>query len=315
MTFRSRFTLTSLALALAAPAAFAQEEALQDLPTIGKPVPDGINFQPAVTELARDITWLDNMLLVIITAITLFVVALLAIVIVKYNSKANTEPARFTHNSTVEVAWTIIPILILITIGSFSLPILFKQLEVPEADLTIKATGAQWYWEYEYPDVIVDEESGDVLTFSAYMLGLGGTSLDSVIRTDSDGTEVTPRSELAEYGYSADEWKLATDNAVVVPVNKVVRLQVTAADVIHAWKIPSFGVHMDGIPGRLNETWFKAEEVGVYFGQCSELCGLNHAYMPITVKVVTEEQFAAWVEASGGAVASVERGTVFAAAE
>ncbi len=299
MTFWSRFTLTSLAFTLMAPFAFAQEEGLQNLPVIGKPVPDGINFQPAVTELARDIHWLDNMLLVIITAITLFVTALLAIVVVKYNKKANTEPARFTHNSTIEVAWTVVPILILITIGSFSLPILFKQLEVPEADITIKATGYQWYWGYEYPEEGVE--------FEAYMLGLNAAVMNDEVR-----------AELAEYGYAEDEWKLATDRAVVVPVNKVVRMQVTAGDVIHAWKIPAFGVHMDGIPGRLNETWFKAEEVGVYFGQCSELCGINHAYMPITVKVVTDEQYAAWVEASGGTVASLESqddGVAVAAAE
>ena len=262
---------------------FAQEN-FEGLETIGKPVPGGVNFQPAVTELARDIHWLDNFLLVIITFITLFVTALLAIVVVRYNRKANPEPARFTHNSTIEVAWTVVPIVVLVVIGSFSLPILFKQLEIPQADLTIKTIGNKWYWDYEYPD--------NDIAFSSYMLGLGHAEMNDEVR-----------AELAEYGYAEDEWKLATDTAVVVPVGRVVRLQVTAGDVIHSWKIPAFGVHMDAVPGRLNETWFQVDEPGVYFGQCSELCGLNHAYMPITVKAVSDEQYAAWVESQGGVMA------------
>ncbi len=270
---------------LSAPfAARAQEAEGDALPVIGTPVPNGINFQPAATELARDIHWLDGMLLVIITAIVLFVLGLLVYAIVKFNAKANPVPATFTHNSRVEIAWTVIPIVILIMIGSFSLPVLFKQLEIPEADLTIKTTGYQWYWGYEYPD--------EGLAFDSYMLGLYKAEMDDEVR-----------AELAEYGYDESAWKLATDTAMVVPVNKVVRLQVTAGDVIHSWKIPAFGVHMDGIPGRLNETWFKAEQEGIFFGQCSELCGINHAYMPITVKVVSEEAYVQWVESQGGTVA------------
>nr|WP_246237347.1 cytochrome c oxidase subunit II [Halovulum dunhuangense] len=257
------------------------QENIEGLESIGKPVPGGIGFQPAATELARDIHWLDSFLFVIITVIVLFVTALLAVVVVRYNRKSNPTPARFTHNSAIEVTWTLVPILILIVIGSFSLPILFKQLEVPEADVTIKTTGFQWAWSYEYPD--------NDIRFDSYMLGLGKAEMDDEVR-----------AELAEFGYSEDEWKLATDTAMVVPVNRVVRLQVTASDVIHSWKIPAFGVHMDGIPGRLNETWFMAEQVGTYFGQCSELCGINHSYMPITVKVVTDEQYAEWVQSQGG---------------
>lgn len=285
MTFRSIAATLGVIFAgvLSAPLAGAQEnhENFEGLETIGKPVPGGVNFQPAVTELAQDILWLDNMLLVIITAITLFVTALLAWVVIRYNEKSNPEPARFTHNSVVEVTWTVVPIIILIVIGSFSLPILFKQLEIPEADLTIKVTGNKWNWDYEYPDNEID--------FSSYMLAKGHAEMNDEVR-----------AELAEYGYSEDEWKLATDTAVVVPVGRVVRLQVTASDVIHAWKIPAFGVHMDAVPGRLNETWFQVDEPGVYFGQCSELCGLEHAYMPITVKAVSDEQYASWVEAQGG---------------
>ncbi|MEM7614896.1 MAG: cytochrome c oxidase subunit II, partial [Pseudomonadota bacterium] len=257
------------------------QENFEGLETIGKPVPSGINFQPAVTTLAEDILWLDNFLLVIITVITLFVTALLAWVVIRYNKKSNPEPARFTHNSAIEVTWTVVPILILIVIGSFSLPILFKQLEIPEADVTIKTTGFQWAWSYEYPD--------NGVSFDSYMLGLGHAEMNDEVR-----------AELAEYGYAEDEWKLATDTAVVVPVGRVVRLQVTASDVIHAWKIPAFGVHMDAVPGRLNETWFQVDEPGIYFGQCSELCGINHAYMPITVKAVSDEQYAQWIQSQGG---------------
>ena len=251
------------AAALFAAPAFAQD----NLETIGKPVQGEMGFQPAATELARDIFWLDNLLLVIITLISLFVVALLAYVIVRYNKKANPNPASFTHNTPIEIAWTLIPIVILVGIGAASLPILFKQQEIPEADITIKATGYQWFWGYEY----VDHEFG----FESFMLA---------------------KEELADNGYAEDEYLLATDTAMVVPVNKTIVVQVTGADVIHAWTIPAFGVKQDAVPGRLAELWFKAEKEGIYFGQCSELCGKDHAYMPITVKVVSEEAYQAWLD-------------------
>lgn len=247
---------------LAVPA--SAQEALQ---IIGAPKPGGIGFQPAATELARDLQWLDGMILVIITAITIFVCALLAIVILRYNRKANPVPGTFTHNSPIEIAWTIVPIVILVFIGAFSLPVLFKQQEIPVGDINIKVTGYQWYWGYEY----TDHEFG----FESFMLS---------------------RDQLEEYGYSQDEYLLATDSAVVVPVGKTVVMQVTAADVIHSWTIPAFGVKQDGIPGRLAQLWFSAEKEGIYFGQCSELCGKDHAYMPITVKVVSEEAYEAWLD-------------------
>ena len=256
--------LAALATVAAIPAA-----AQDDLEIIGVPTPDAIGFQPAATELARDVQWLDNMLLIIITAITLFVVLLLAICILRYNRRANPTPAKFTHNSPVEVAWTVIPIVILVFIGAFSLPVLFKQQEIPEGEINIKVTGYQWYWGYEY----VDEGFG----FESFLL---------------------PKEELEENGYQPDEYLLATDTKVVVPVNKVVVMQVTAADVIHSWTIPSFGVKQDGVPGRLAELWFKADREGVYFGQCSELCGKDHAYMPITVEVVSQEKYDAWLAAA-----------------
>ena len=241
----------------------------KDLPVIGKPIPNGINFQPPVTELARDIQWLDNVLLVIITLISIFVSALLVWVFIRYNRKANPTPSSTTHNTPIEILWTIVPVFILIGIGIISLPILLKQLRIPESDVVIKATGAQWYWSYDYPQ--------------------HDFSFDSVM---------LEKEELEKFGYSQDEYLLATDNPVVVPVNKNITVQVTASDVIHAWKIMSFGVHQDGVPGRLAELWFKPEKEGVYFGQCSELCGLNHSYMPIVVKVVSEEEYEAWLERS-----------------
>ncbi len=266
----------SLAAISAAGAATAQD-ALGDLEIVGAPVSGGTGFQPSATELARDVVWLDTMLLVIITAITLVVLGLLAYVILRYNERANKTPATFTHNSPLEIAWTVVPIVILVFIGAFSLPVLFKQQEIPEADLTIKVTGYQWYWGYEYVD--------DDVRFDSFMIGYGEGNLNDDIE-----------AQLVEAGYTANEFRLATDTAVVVPVGATVVMQVTGADVIHSWTIPAFGVKQDGVPGRLAELWFAAEREGIYFGQCSELCGKDHAYMPITVKVVSQEAYDTWLE-------------------
>ena len=242
------------------------QDGVTGLERVGKAHEGAMGFQPAATELARDQQWLDGMLLYIIAAITIFVVALLLISIFRFNRRMNPTPARFTHNTPLEIGWTLVPVLILVVIGSFSLPILFKQQEIPTADITIKATGFQWYWGYEYPD--------EELAFDSLML---------------------QREELAEYGYAEDEYLLAVDNAMVVPVNKTIVVQVTGADVIHSWTVPAFAVKQDAVPGRVAELWFKAEREGIYFGQCSELCGKDHAYMPITVKVVSEAEYAAWL--------------------
>lgn len=246
------------------------------LEIIGIPIDRGLGFQPAVTELARDLQWLDAMILYIITAIVVFVTALMGYVIIRYNRRANPNPASFTHNSPVEIAWTVIPVLILTVIGVYSLPVLFKQQEIPEADLTIKVTGNQWYWGYEY----VDHGFG----FDSFMIGDGKVLNDEV------------EAELVAAGYTRDEFLLATDTAVVVPVGQIVVMQMTGADVIHSWTIPAFGVKQDAVPGRLAQLWFKAEKEGVYFGQCSELCGKDHAYMPITVKVVSQEAYEEWLK-------------------
>ena len=261
-------SLLTAALVTLAGVAQAQEN-FQGLESIGKPEPKGMGFQFPATELMRDLVWLDNFLLVIITVISVFVTCLLAYAAFKFHRSRNDTPGTFTHHSVLEVAWTVVPVGILVVIGAFSLPILFKQQEIPEADITIKVTGYQWYWGYEY----VDHDFG----FDSVML---------------------QKDELADYGYAPDEYLLATDTAVVVPVGATVVMQLTGADVIHSWTIPAFGVKQDAVPGRLAELWFAAEKEGVYFGQCSELCGQAHAYMPITVKVVSQEQYDTWLSST-----------------
>ena len=258
--------------------AMAQTAGMRDgLEIIGAPTPGGTGFQPGVTELARDIHALDTFLIVIMAAIVLFVTALLVWAVVRHNRKANPEPANFTHNTKIEITWTVVPLLILVVIGAFSLPVLFKQQTIPEADVVIKTTGYQWYWGYEYP------EHG--ISYESFML---------------------QENELAEYGYSQDEFRLATDTAMVVPTGQTIVVQVTAADVIHSWTVPAFGVKQDGVPGRLAELWFEIDpgQEGVYFGQCSELCGVSHAFMPITVFAVTPEEYEAWLNGEAQEFAS-----------
>ena len=230
---------------------------------MGQPSPWQIGFQQSATPIMETITWFHDFLLYIITAITLFVLALLLIVIFKFNSRANPVPSRTTHNTMIEVAWTVIPVIILVVIAVPSFRLLFAQLTIPPADLTIKATGKQWFWTYDYPD--------------------NGFAFDSLMVPDKDLKPGQPRL-------------LTVDNEIVVPVNKVVRVQVIGADVIHAFAVPSFGIKIDAVPGRLNETWFKATHEGVFHGQCSELCGKDHAFMPITVRVVNDREYAAWLD-------------------
>ena len=266
------------ATALSALPAMAQE-------SIGKPTPGAIGFQPAVTNQAAEIASFDAFLHWVSAAIVVFVSVLLLICIFKFSAKKNPTPARFTHNAALEVAWTGIPTVILIIIGIWSLPILYNQMTIPKSDVVIKATGNQWYWSYSYPDEEIE--------------------FDSIMLT---------KDELEEYGYAQDEFLLATDTAVVVPVNSNVHVLVTGGDVIHAWTIPAFGVKMDAMPGRLNEIWFNANTVGTYFGQCSELCGKDHAYMPIVVKVLEQADYDAWLEetkiAQGVLPASVQTAAV-----
>jgi cytochrome c oxidase subunit II len=275
MRFLTRIT-GALAAAMVAAGAGSAQTLPENLPVIGAPHHNGISFQPAATEIAADLQWLDGFILVIITAICIFVMVLLGAVILRFNRRANPTPATFTHNSPLEVAWTVVPLVILIFIGAFSLPVLFKQQIIPEGDLTVKITGHQWYWNYEYP--------GEGIVFDSFML---------------------TREQLAEYGYADEYHLLATDTAMVVPTGQSIVVQITAADVIHSWAMPSFGVKQDGVPGRLAEAWFTVEPgmEGVYFGQCSELCGKDHAYMPITVIAVTPEDYAIWLEGAREAFA------------
>ncbi|MFB2533398.1 cytochrome c oxidase subunit II [Paracoccus sp. p4-l81] len=243
-----------------------QMQATQGLEVVGRPHDRGMGFQPPGSNLAVDQQWLDHLLLYIIAAVVILVVALLAIVILRFNRRASPQPARFTHNTPLEIGWTLVPVLILVVVGSFSLPILFRQQEIPAGDVHIKVTGFQWYWGYEYED--------EGIAFDAFML---------------------PRDQLAANGYADDEYLLATDNAVVVPVGKDIVMHVTGSEVIHSWTIPAFAVKQDAVPGRTAQLWFRPEREGVYFGQCSELCGKDHAYMPIVVKVVSEQAYQAWL--------------------
>ena len=222
-----------------------------------------LGFQEAASSTMRDIVnFHDKILLPIIIAISVFVLFLMVYACIRFRASRNPNPSKTTHNVAVEVLWTLIPCLILIVMAVPSFKILYKQDTIPKADVTVKAIGYQWYWGYEYPD--------ENIIFDSYMI------------ETKDLKENQPRL-------------LAVDNEVVVPVNKVVKVLITANDVLHAWALPSFGVKRDAVPGRINETWFKAEKVGTYYGQCSELCGIKHAFMPITVRVVSEEDYAEWL--------------------
>jgi cytochrome c oxidase subunit II len=231
---------------------------------LGHPLPWQMGFQDAGSPVMENIIWFHNLLLVIITLITVTVLALLLWVTMRFNERVHPTPSRTTHRTSLEVAWTVIPIAILVFIAVPSFRLLFLEQNIPPADVTVKATGKQWYWSYGYPDQ-------------------GKFEFDSLMVQDKDLKPDQPRL-------------LSVDNEMVVPIDKVVRVQVTGSEVIHSFAVPSFGIKIDAVPGRLNETWFKATKEGVYYGQCSELCGKNHAFMPIAVRVVSESEFNKWVE-------------------
>jgi cytochrome c oxidase subunit 2 len=250
------FVVTSLAVIGGSGLALAQT---------GQPHPWQFGLQGAASPVMEDIIWFHDFLLYLISAITLFVLALLVIVIFKFNARRNPVPSRTTHNTLIEVIWTVVPVLILVAIAVPSFRLLFHQLKVPPADLTVKATGKQWFWSYQYPDAKLE--------------------FDSLMTQDKDLKPGQPRL-------------LTVDNEMVVPVNKVVHVLTIGADVIHSFSGPAFGIKIDSVPGRINETWFKAERVGMYYGQCSQLCGRDHAFMPISVRVVSDQDYAAWLEAA-----------------
>ena len=234
---------------------------------LGQPTPNGIGLQPAGSALRHSAAFFhDWVLLPIIIAISLFVLALLIWVAVKFNAKANPQPARFTHNTAIEIVWTAAPVLILMFIAIFSFRLLYTYHDMPKPDVTVKVTGNQWYWTYEYPSA-------------------GGFSYDSIPLTEAQ-TKANGHPEL---------WKLAVDKPLVVPVGKTVQVLATGADVLHAFFVPAFGIQTTTIPGRINQTWFKAEREGVYYGQCNELCGVNHSFMPIQIDVVSQPAYDAWV--------------------
>ena len=269
-------------LAAAAVALVAGSEAA--VAGLGQPSPWQLGLQQSATPVMDNIIWFHDFLLWLIVAIALFVLALLVIVMVRFNARANPTPSKTTHNTLIEVAWTLVPVIILVTVAVPSFKLLFLQQTIPPADVTVKATGKQWYWSYSYPDAKFE--------------------FDSLMLKDNERKPDQPRL-------------LAVDNAMVVPVNKVVRVQVIGSEVIHAFAVPSFGIKIDAVPGRLNETWFKATREGVYYGQCSELCGKDHAYMPIEVRVVSERDYAAWLEQAKKkyAVDEAPRTTAVAAAQ
>jgi cytochrome c oxidase subunit II len=290
---RKMGALSAAAMALIPALAFAQEEAGT---AAGHPLPGQFHLQRSVTPIMDSITsFHDGILMWTISLIVAFVLALLVWIMIRYNAKRNPVPAGFTHNTLVEIVWTVLPVVILIIIAIPSFGVLsdqlttpdgerkylganifsFGEVEVPAPELTVKATGAQWYWTYEYVD------QGE--SFDSNILG---SAVDGYVQAVKPGQ---PRL-------------LAVDNELVVPVDTTVRMQVTAdpTGVIHAFAVPSFGIKIDAVPGRLNETWFNARETGIYYGQCSELCGKDHAFMPIAVRVVTKEEFAAFIAAFEG---------------
>lgn len=252
-------SLAATAFALAAAPAAAAE-------LVGQPTPGGIGLQPGVTPLRHEAAFFHNAILMpVIVAISLFVLALLAYIVIKFNAKANPTPDRFTHNTTIEIIWTVAPVLILMFIAIFSFRLLFDYHNAPKPDVTIKATGNQWYWAYEYPSAGVPEYTSNPL----------------------------PEAKAEAKGKGL--YRLAVDNPIVVPVNKNIQILATGADVLHAFFIPAFGIQTTTIPGRVNQTWFRAEKTGSYYGQCNELCGVNHSFMPIEVDVVTQPEYEAWL--------------------
>ena len=267
---------------LAAAASFALCGGAYAKEGVGMAEPWQLGFQTAVTPIMQQIHSFHTYVSIIITLIALFVLALLIYVMVRYNERANPQPSRATHNTALEIAWTVIPVLILVAIAIPSFRLLFAQYDFPKADLHITATGNQWYWSYEYPD--------------------HGITFDSIMVPEADLKEGQPRL-------------LTVDREVVVPVGKNVVVGLKSNDVIHDWALPAFGVKLDAVPGRLQSTWFRAEREGIYYGQCSELCGRNHAFMPIAVHVVSEQEFADWLAKTKAASAQNDPRQLAAAKE
>jgi cytochrome c oxidase subunit 2 len=244
-------------------------------PLVGQPTDGGLGLQPSASPLKEQATFFHDIILMpVITFITLLVLGLILWICIRYNKKSNPVPAKWSHNTLIEIVWTVLPVLILVGISLFSFRLLFAYHDMPTPDLTVKATGNQWNWSYEYPDQGIAEYVSSMI----------------------------PEDEIAARGMPHSLYRLAADEPIVVPVGKTVRVLVTASDVIHAFALPAFGLKTDAVPGRVNETWFRADRVGTFYGQCSELCGVDHAFMPIQINVVSEAEFAAWVASKGGSM-------------
>jgi cytochrome c oxidase subunit 2 len=257
-------------------AAAAALLALSGLPAFADPQPFQLGFQPAASPVMEQIEDFHRLLLWIIVAVCLFVLALLVWIAIKYRAGANPVPSKVHHNTLLEVAWTLIPVIILVFIAVPSFRLLYYEAAIPTPAVTIKAIGKQWFWSYEYPG------------------SAAGFTYDSVGLSDADAKK-SDKPRL-----------LGVDNPVYVPINKVIEIDTVGADVIHSWAMPQMGVKMDAVPGRINKTWFKATQTGVFYGQCSELCGARHAYMPIEMHVVSDADYAAWLAASKKKFAAIE---------
>jgi cytochrome c oxidase subunit 2 len=256
MRWFTRAAFTAVLAAAPVLAAFAE--------TVGQPVPWGINFQPSASPVKTQIHDFHELLLVIITLITIFVLGLLVYVMWRFRASAHPHPTRTTHNTLLEVAWTAIPVMVLVLIAIKSFPLLYYEDRAVAPEMTIKVVGKQWYWTYEYPDA-------------------GGLAFDSYMVQKADLKPGQP-------------WLLEADNHLVVPVGATVRVLVAGNDVMHSFFVPALGVQIYAVPGRLNETWFRADREGVFYGQCNQICGVNHAFMPIAVTAVSKEAFAKWLE-------------------
>lgn len=274
--------IASVAALLTGSGAFATENE-----RLGQPTPEAIDFQPPATNIMQEIRDFHSFLLVIIVAISVFVLALLLWVVIRYNRRANPTPRKFTHNMLVEVIWTVVPVLILVAIAWRSFPLIFREERIPpSAEITLKVTGNQWFWQYEYPDQHV--------------------SLTSILQPEAD---VAAWNAAHPDPTQHRTYLLATNNPIVVPMDTTVRVLITSNDVIHAWAVPAFGVKEDATQGRVNDSWFRIESrlVGqgehTFYGECSELCGKDHAYMPIEVRAVPRDEFNRWLVSQGGQMA------------
>ena len=249
---------------------------------VGQPTDGGIGLQPSASVIRDHIIAFHDILLWIISLITLLVLGLLVYVVVRFNKRANPTPARFSHNTPIEIVWTVAPVVILMFIAIFSFRLLFEEHDMPKPYMTVKVVGRQWNWDYEYPDQKIGAYTSTVMT-----------------EPDAAAKHVP--------------YQLATNDPMLAPVGKVVRVQVTAEDVIHSFSVPAFGIKIDANPGRLNQTWFKSEKIGTFYGQCSQLCGINHSFMPIEVKVVSQPDFDAWVLSKAPKPAAVAAATTTSA--